>query len=74
MKVVRAVKEDLSLKNNDVEVSKKKNKSNADDHTLENLDLSLKNLEKEFNKTSSEIAEVFCLVSGRINKVREYLH
>lgn len=36
--------------------------------------MSLKNLEKEFSKTSAEIAEIFCLVSGRLPKVREYLN
>ena len=30
-------------------------------------------MEVEFHKTSKEIAETFCLVSGRIPKVREYL-
>jgi hypothetical protein len=30
-------------------------------------------MEKEFGKTSAEIAEIFCLVSGRLPKVREYL-
>jgi len=28
---------------------------------------------KEFGKTSAEIADIFCLVSGRLGKVREYL-
>jgi hypothetical protein len=51
----------------------KKSYDFKDDVTLQSLDLSLKNLEKEFTKTSSEIAEIFCLVSGRIGKVREYL-
>ena len=41
--------------------------------TLQNLDAQLKNLENEFSKTAAEIAEIFCLVSGRIPKVREYL-
>ena len=74
MKVKRCVKEDMSLKNNNIDAGKKKHKNREDDLTLENLDLGLRNLEREFNKTSSEIAEIFCLVSGRINKVREYLH
>ena len=74
MKVKRVVTENMSLKNNNIDAGKKKHKNKEDDLTLENLDLSLRNLEREFNKTSSEIAEIFCLVSGRINKVREYLH
>lgn len=40
---------------------------------MQTLDHSLRNLEKEFGKTSAEIAEIFCIVSGRIPKVREYL-
>lgn len=28
---------------------------------------------KEFGKSKDELAEIFCQVSGRINKVREYL-
>ena len=30
-------------------------------------------MEKEFGKSSADIAEIFCLVSGRLPKVREYL-
>jgi hypothetical protein len=30
-------------------------------------------MEKEFGKTSAELAEIFCLVSGRLPKVREFL-
>lgn len=71
----RGVKEDMSLKDNKVQVEKKKGaKTRADDdYELQTLDKSLKNLEHEFGKTSSEIADIFCLVSGRIQKVREYL-
>ena len=75
MKVQRIVKEDLSLKNNNVEVgiTKKEKDCQADDIQLQNLDQGLKNMEKEFGKTSTEIADIFCLVSGRLGKVREYL-
>ena len=69
----RVVKEDLSQKKMIELHSKKKAYSAQDDHCLQNIDLSLKNLERDFGKTSSEIAEIFCLVSGRIPKVREYL-
>ena len=71
----RHVKEDMSLKNNSVQVDKKKNsKTRADDDIeMQTLDKSLKNLENEFGKTSTEIADIFCMVSGRIQKVREYL-
>ena len=56
MKVVRTVKEDMTLKNNDVDVGKKKNKAgDSGDHTLENIDQGLKNLEKEFNIYKEEI-------------------
>jgi hypothetical protein len=30
-------------------------------------------MEKEFSKTATEIAEIFCQVSGRVHKVRDYL-
>ena len=64
----------MSLKNNNVEVGKKKtSRAGADDHTLENINLQLKNLEKEFGKTSSEIAEIFCKVSGNVPNMRHYL-
>lgn len=71
----RVVKEDMSLKNNSVVVDKKKNlKCRADeDIELQTLEKSLKNLENEFGQTSTEIANIYCLVSGRIQKVREYL-
>lgn len=76
IKVSRVVKEDMARKNNDLQLfSKQKHHSTKDDDLqLINLDLSLKNLEKEFGKTSAEIADIFCLVSGRLPKVREYLN
>jgi hypothetical protein len=37
------------------------------------LDLQLKSIEKEFNKTKDEIAEIYSKVSGRLNKMRDYL-
>ena len=33
----------------------------------------IEDIKKDFGKTSAEIAEIFCLVSGRLPKVREYL-
>ena len=76
VKVSRVVKEDITRKNTDLLLfSKQRTHSTKDDDLqLQNLDLSLKNLEKEFGKTSAEIAEIFCLVSGRLPKVREYLN
>jgi len=76
LKVSRVVKEDITRKNTDLLLfSKQRTHSTKDDDLqLQNLDLSLKNLEKEFGKTSAEIAEIFCLVSGRLPKVREYLN
>ena len=71
----RKVVEDMCKKKNDIEIytGKKNAYRYQEDIQLQNLDLSLKNLEKEFGKTSTEIAEIFCLVSGRLPKVREYL-
>lgn len=37
------------------------------------MDLQFKSLMKEFNKSSSEIADIYCRVSGRLNKMRDYL-
>ena len=36
--------------------------------------MGLKNLEKDFNKTPDELAKIFVLVSGRLNKMRDYLN
>jgi len=74
-RVDRKVVEDMCKKKNDIEIytSRKNQYRYQEDLQLQNLDLSLKNLEKEFGKTSTEIAEIFCLVSGRLPKVREYL-
>jgi hypothetical protein len=44
-----------------------------DDPDLISLNADLKKLEKEFGKTTQEIAEIFCKVSGRVNKMRDYL-
>jgi hypothetical protein len=44
-----------------------------EDPDLISLDSQLKQLEKEFGKSAEEIAEIFCKVSGRLNKMREYL-
>lgn len=38
-----------------------------------NLDLLFKSLATEFNKSREEIADIFCKVSGRLNKMRDYL-
>lgn len=43
------------------------------DPYLVNLDSQLKQFEKEFGKNCEEIAEIFCKVSGRFNKMRDYL-
>ena len=71
----RTVKEDMTKKLNDFEMLVRKKKSNSyqDDVQLQHLDLSLNNLEREFGKTSAEMADIYCLVSGRLSKVREYL-
>jgi hypothetical protein len=37
------------------------------------MDLQFKSLIKEFAKPSDEIAEIYCKVSGRLNKMRDYL-
>jgi len=33
----------------------------------------LQNIGKEFNKTSDEIVNIYCMVSGRLPMLREYL-
>ena len=52
---------------------KKKSASYKDDYQLQHIDMSLKSLSKEFGKSKMEVADIFCKVSGRIPKVREYL-
>jgi hypothetical protein len=44
-----------------------------DDPDLISLDAQLKTLGKEFGKSTAEIADIFCKVSGRLNKMRDYL-
>ena len=51
----------------------KENINYEKDPVLLDLDKSLKNLEKEFGKTKEEIADIFVKVSGRLNKMRDYL-
>lgn len=38
-----------------------------------NLRTELSKFEKEYGRTKDEIAEVFCKVSGRLNKMKDYL-
>ena len=33
----------------------------------------MRNLSAEFDKTNDQLAEIFCKVSGRVDKVREFL-
>ena len=51
----------------------KENINYEKDPVLLDLDKSLKNLEKEFGKTKEEIADIFVKVSGRLNKMKDYL-
>lgn len=37
------------------------------------LDAQLKKLEKDYGRTREEIAEIFCKVSGRIEKMKDFL-
>lgn len=43
------------------------------DAELVEINTQLKKFEKEFGKSTVEIAEIFCKVSGRLNKMRDYL-
>ena len=43
------------------------------DPELLSIHASLRQLEKEYGKSHEEIAEIFCKVSGRLNKMRDYL-
>lgn len=45
----------------------------VDDPELLNLDKQLKSLEVEFSKSMEEVADLFVRVSGRLNKMRDYL-
>lgn len=38
-----------------------------------NLDKQLKSFEKEFGKSMEEVADLFVRVSGRLNKMRDFL-
>jgi len=73
--VKREVKENLALRKNDIDLlsQKKKSVSTKDDYQLQHVDMSLKAMAKEFGKTKIELADIFCKVSGRLPKVREYL-
>lgn len=75
MSIKREVKENLALRKNDMEMlqSKKKSATSKDDYQLQHVDMSLKAMAKEFGKTKMELADIFCKVSGRLGKVREYL-
>lgn len=48
-------------------------KTFVEDPELLNLDKQLKSLETEFGKGMEEIADLFVRVSGRLNKMRDYL-
>jgi|LauGreDrversion4_2_1035121.scaffolds.fasta_scaffold181290_2 hypothetical protein len=43
------------------------------DPDLIQLDTSLKQFERQFGKTTKEIADIYCKVSGQLDKMREYL-
>lgn len=53
--------------------SKLRKSEHMDDPDLISLDAQLKQLGKDFGKNTSEIADIFCKVSGRLNKMRDYL-
>mmetsp|Transcript_16172 Transcript_16172/g.11678 ORF Transcript_16172/g.11678 Transcript_16172/m.11678 type:complete len:84 (+) Transcript_16172:952-1203(+) len=44
-----------------------------EDQDLMTMDLQFKSLMKEFNKSNEEIASIYCRVSGRLNKMRDFL-
>lgn len=69
------MKENLALRKNDMDLlsQKKKSISLKEDVQLQTVDMSLKGMAKEFGKTKVELADIFCKVSGRLPKVREYL-
>ena len=56
-----------------MQLKKKSNHIKGDDCELQLVDQGLKNMAKEFGKTKTELADIFCKVSGRLPKVREYL-
>lgn len=75
MSLKREVKENLALRKNEFEMmqSKRKSATHKDDLTLQVLDGKLKVFAKEFGKTKLEVADIFCKVSGRPDKIRAYL-
>jgi hypothetical protein len=44
-----------------------------EDPDLISLDAELKKFESQFGKSAEEIADIFCRVSGRFNKMKDYL-
>ena len=47
--------------------------NDPEDPDLVNLDAQLKKFERDYGKSSVEIADIYCKVSGRINKMKDYL-
>ena len=47
--------------------------SSDHDIQLQTIDAQMRNLSAEFDKTHDQLAEIFCKVSGRVCKVRDFL-
>lgn len=53
--------------------SPQKSQVSSYDPELKSIHASLKQFEKNYGKTHIEIADIFCRVSGRLNKMKDYL-
>lgn len=64
---------DNRRESSDYQSSQLKHAADQKDPELLSIHASLKQFEKDYGKTHEEIAEVFCKVSGRLNKMKDYL-
>ena len=76
LKLARKVKEDMG-KMADKDVFRAKSRLSGNSHkgdpSTDSLGKNLRIFEKEFDKTPEQLADLFCKVSGRIHKVKQYL-
>ena len=73
--VTRDVKEDMGQARDDQEVKARLCSSGSGrDGEMEQLEATMKNYQAEYAKSHDELAEIYCQVSGQMNKVRDYLN
>ena len=71
--MVRQVTEDFSNKKAISQSDLQMQSSTENDIQLQTIDAQMRNLSAEFDKTHDQLAEIFCKVSGRVSKVRDFL-